>query len=661
MLCLLKLIANFAETSLCGGRLLRPNDRNRWVLACWQMLVVACFVSGAPTQRAAALSGFTTSPFVQRMEADRHEWQEHPFSRAARGLSLTEHWLQRGGLDLDTAVARRARELSGSSYLSLVPLATPEPMQALGRATGTVSRTYEPRIAGISFCGMSVRAHRLNTGELAILGALPRLSPDLSIPSQNDWPSVDEALARMLDELSDRGVETNGARIKSTQRCWQVIQGELRAAWSLQFSAADLPYSGFADADAAYRVGEEYFSVAGSVVGKAQVYQQNKLDNGLINADLLELVGDGTLSSDKWRIVVPDGFEVAKSSDHIFNYDPSDIKFVQPNLYYHVQLQYQFMNAIGYEWPKSRILLIKPHMNSDINVGYNNAFYQPPDNKAPDIAQIKLGDGDGRDLQNLGTDADVIAHEFGHQIVYETLRTAAQCYETLALHEGLADFFVFARTKDPCLGETICPEGTMACVTKQCLRTAEIDLKFGDAWWLTWSRNDRCYSHKNGQLFSGLLWDLRADGKIPVDDLARITLKAVSYFRADSGFRDFLLTLLMADKELFQGRYRSLIKAAADARGLGSFISDIALDSNDIPALAGGGTPTRSSTQTSTQTNPEASTSDTGKQDKEKKRTVCGVVGSDYNTSWSWLLIFVFLPLSLGLLNRWERKSGNLK
>lgn len=629
----------------------RDRDNSVPVRSGLAALVFGCFALSP--QFAVALSGLSTSPFLQRIEGDRREWQEHPFSPARRGMALTERWLHRGDLDLDTLVGRRARELSGSPYLSLAPLAAPEPMQGLARATGTISRTYEPRMAGLPFCGMSVRAHRLNTGEIAVLGALPALTPDMTPPSLADWPSVDEALARMLDDLLERGASADDARIKSAQKCWQLIHGEIRPAWSLQFSAGDLPYSGFADADTAYRVGEQYFNVGG-VVGKAQVYHQSKADSGLINADLLDLTGDGTLTSDKWRISVPDGYEPARSSDHVFNYDPSDIKFIQPNLYYHVQLQYQFMNAIGYSWPQSRILLIKPHMNSDPNVGFNNAFYQPPDTNAPDIAQIKLGDGDGRDLQNLGTDADVIAHEFGHQIVYETLRTAAQCYETLALHEGLADFFVFARTKDPCLGETICPEGTLACVTKQCLRTAEIDLKFGDAWWLTWSRKDRCYSHKNGQLFSGLLWDLRADGKIPVDDLARLTLKAVSYFRADSGFRDFLLTLFMADKELYQGRYRALIKSGAEARGLGEFIADVAADTADLPGLSGGGTQRPTSSNPSTSTDPVASSPDTGKQDSEKKRTRCGVIaeGSGYPLSWSVTASLLLLPFFLGLVNR---------
>ena len=305
------------------------------------------------------------------------------------------------------------------------------------------------------------------------------------------------------------------------------------------------------------------------------------------------------------------------------------------------------MASIGYEWPQGRTLQITPHMNHDPAVGFNNAFFQPTDAETGDLGQIKLGDGDGVELKELGVDADVVAHEFGHQVVYTTLKTAARCYETLALHEGLADFFAFARTQDACLGESICPEGTGLCIKPQCLRSGELDIKYGDASWLAWSNFDTCYAHKNGQLFSSMLWDLRTQDSVPHEDLARLVFKAVTYFREDSGFRDFLLTLFMADAELYQGRYHQRIKAGIEQRGLGKLVQDVT--ANDaIPALAGGGTKRKDNS------NPPT-VIDNSKKDQASKKATCGTVTTHAAATcnlWSILLI----P---GLLVLYRRCNGS--
>lgn len=606
---------------------------------------------GLISQTALALSGFPAWPALDRVTGDRREWQAHPFGRApaGTGFPLADLLRRRAAVDLDTIMGRLARDVAGLPYLSLVPRGEPEPMHYLMRRTGTVSRTYEPRYAGIAFCGMTVRAHVLNDGGLAVMGALPELGPDTPLPDRDDWPVREEALARLVDALTSRGDRADAPRLTHAERCWQPQNGGLRPAWRLRFTAGDLPYSGTADALQAFRVEERYFSITGS----AQVYQQNSADDVLKTAELLDLKGDGTLTGTMWRVTVPDGYEAATSADHVFDYDPTDIRFVQPNVYYHVQLQQAYMATLGYEWPTGRTLQVRPHMNSDPNVGYNNAFFQPSDEATGDLGQIKLGDGDGSELKELGIDADVVAHEFGHQVVYTTLKTAARCFETLALHEGLADFFAFARTRDPCLGETICPSGTGACVAKACLRTADLDLAFGDEWWLAWSGQDSCYTHRNGQLFSALLWDLRAPDKIPHEDLARIVVKAVSYFKEDSGFRDFLLSLFMADAELFQGSYRGLIKAGIETRGLGSLVADVAADQGSIPALSGGGAKKNGGGSLPSDTSSGQKQAGAPKKDSAKKKTACGVAGAASEEEALATLATLVLPaLLLGIRRR---------
>src|SRR5690606_12497926 len=69
-------------------------------------------------------------------------------------------------------------------------------------------------------------------------------------------------------------------------------------------------------------------------------------------------------------------------------------------------------------------------------------------------------------------------------------------------------------------------------------------------------------------------------------DLPKLVLRAISYFQESSGFRDLMLGLFTADKEMFAGKYGAKIKAAAENRNLTEFIADVDL-SKDIPQLQG--------------------------------------------------------------------------
>src|SRR5690606_35209372 len=66
----------------------------------------------------------------------------------------------------------------------------------------------------------------------------------------------------------------------------------------------------------------------------------------------------------------------------------------------------------------------------------------------------------------------------------------------------------------------------------------------------------------------------------------KLVYRAITYFQKSSGFRDLMLALFTADKELYAGQYGAKIKAAAEARNLTEFFSDVDLG-KEIPKLSG--------------------------------------------------------------------------
>jgi hypothetical protein len=66
-------------------------------------------------------------------------------------------------------------------------------------------------------------------------------------------------------------------------------------------------------------------------------------------------------------------------------------------------------------------------------------------------------------------------------------------------------------------------------------------------------------------------------------------MKAISYFKVDSGIRDYLLSLLVADRDLYQCKYDAQLRGFMKARNLDSFISDVGTTCAGIPDPSGGG------------------------------------------------------------------------
>jgi hypothetical protein len=365
--------------------------------------------------------------------------------------------------------------------------------------------------------------------------------------------------------------------------------------WAITVKVAGLPYDVLADDRSILQASNHFLDATGT----ATIYPTSVNDApNTTTYQLNDLSGDGTLTSPYLMTEIPGGsVSRATAANENFTFAPSDPHFAEVNAYAHTDEHFRWMLGLG--GATYGALPIHIQLHQLIGGTVNNALFTPGNPQTGDPFLIQIGDGDGVVLANLATDWDVPSHESGHYFVYNFLRVTQG--ESLGVHEGMADLLVFLQKgvkgnpQAACLGESICPQGTHACITKSCLRTGDNDFAYNDANWQAWSAQlwpNPCCGHKHGQVLSGLVWDLVKNHDMSASDAANLTMTAITYFKADSGIRDLMLAILTADKTAFGCRYDAAIRKYMANRNLLTWISDAAPGCDSIPLLSGTGNDT---------------------------------------------------------------------
>jgi len=596
----------------------------------------------APVLRRLATAGGTLLlPVLVSGQAQALTWQQSPFQ--LKRFAPTGHTIlispllhtpeatppgfslfDKGRASFEQAVAHMLRD---NGINPLVEIRAQDTTDGLGLATGSSSHDFRFYVRGIPVCGFQVRAHELNDRSTLVLGRFPDIDPGEPAPAA-DWPAQSLALARAQQELLDEdGAED--FRAGTATKCFYVQDGRLLPVWSMTVYADGLPYQVVGDAYEVVSLEKKFFDVTGS----GHAYEFNRITGAAKDWDLTDLKGGATLTSNYLRTVVPSGYTQAQEPSESFNYPETDKRFDEVQAYVHAQAHLAFFTKLGFQWYGPSPLEVRIH--SAPSGHPNNALFMPGDDAQGTKPSITIDDGDGVDLQNLVTDGDVVSHEFGHHVIYKTLKTTQG--ESLVLHEGLADFFAFSRTGDPCLGESICPKGSGACIMEgQCLRTAANSLVYKDDLWNEWAGPGNRLGHLHGQLISGLLWDLRKDGDVPADDVTNLVFKTISYFSETSGFCDFVSSLLAADKELYSDKYDAKIRSVLDTRGLTPFLPETQPSCVELSAA-----------QAQSGTGTEVDTSSHGS-GKGNNPLACGVIKADgKSVDVTWAALLFALPLLL--------------
>lgn len=600
---------------------------------------IAPFVAALVVRDGLALAWRAPAPYVTTIETSMQAIALHPFQQGyalhAPGPSKTEllDWLR--------------REVH-HPYIGIKSF-TKNP--GFGLNAGSSTQEFHFQVSDIPICLATARAHTLANGQTLFLGTVPKIGIYEAMPStrREDWPDLDLSFKKAATAFDTTAQIT----LKSSQRCFYLRFEQLLPVYELLVSVDGLPWTIWTDAYEVFKQNRNFFDLDGT----ALVHPQNITSGRREAVKLKNLVGDGTLTSDYIKTAMPNELQSAVNQQHAFNYTPPDERYDEVAAFYYAQRHHDYLQRLGFNWYGPKPLLIKLHVRPAGRP--NNALFTPAASDS-DLPSIQVHGGDGIDLQNLTNDADVISHEFGHHVIYQTLRTTEG--ESLVLHEGLADFFAFAHSGDGCLGESICPATSRSCVVRgRCLRTADrrlydFDLIYQDQLWNSWAGSNNRLGHLHGQLISGLLWDLRQGESFPVQDLAKLAMRAVTFLKSDSGFRDFMLALFFADRVEFQGKYFNDIYEAGVRRGLGTFFDDVSPETKKIPNIEGqGGIDSSSNLNNQTQAKPGTTRSNRG------KNWSCGSIGMTTPGSNKIHLALIFLPLLLAawMASRQERKRAH--
>lgn len=123
-------------------------------------------------------------------------------------------------------------------------------------------------------------------------------------------------------------------------------------------------------------------------------------------------------------------------------------------------------------------------------------------------------------FKDIALDFDIAAHELGHYVIGFGLTPSNMIRDnrnhTGAIHEGLADYFVYAATEDDCLAEKICKTSSYCRHRNgKCLRIAETKrIRYENSHYQNvLSQGDKKHTniHEIGRLVSGTLWRVRKD------------------------------------------------------------------------------------------------------------------------------------------------------
>lgn len=503
---------------------------------------------------------------------------------------------------------------------------------------GIVSDSFTFQANGIPICNAMVRSHQTAIGRMTLMGSIPAGDIDPSF-GMDDFPLAEDALWRVMARLSETyNRPSSDFQVSQKRACLWAAEDSLIPVWNFRIDGDGIAFEASASELFVVEIIPQVFHIDGT----AEIYPNNPMDNELKTFKMSGLAGSGYLENDYFKVITQSGLpsDYAFSEDHNFSFPEMTSEFKQTSLFVNANRTLSWLQSMGYRNFGSEKIQIVAHYVMD-GGGINNATYHRDVEGNPFIS---VSDGDGKGLQNLPVDRDVVSHEFGHHVLFHSVTNISG--QSLVLHEAIADFLTFAQTGDPCIGESICPKDSPFdyCVKRgQCLRTAENSYRFDE------TPPETRQPHLRSQFFSGFLWDLISKDDIDRNTLTKMTLGAIDLLVSNSGYQHMILGLLIVDDASYNGQYCQKIYNRAVQRGMQSLVESFKCDV--LPSLidSTGLSQQPKVTEVIEKTTPINQTSSSNR----SSSSWCGSTGTGAGGPMS-LIVMLLSPLTLYLRRRRE-------
>lgn len=437
----------------------------------------------------------------------------------------------------------RAKETIGThlpDFLDAKPVESSYKNYDLGLAHISFQVEYE----GIPVCGGPIRVHlRENNVNIRAHEKYSQLPKTLETPFQwGDAPAILNILKESFPNEVMQGMQMSD----EAKKCLMVTAEGMVPAW--RFSASNdmgSNYVGFVDANSLIKSYETNFHGTGLF----QVYEENE-EGDTVEVEVSGMQPNGYLCNNLFFTKVD--LETEKLDRQ--TYLEASTMFVNAN-----KISESIRNIGGNAWyPAQTILYLSS--NPNLPTSFQPIGFRYAQDKLNTII-IPRSEGF---LKNLRTDSDVLFHEYGHYLVYETAKDLSIA-ESFAIHDAYADFFAYMVNGDSCLAETICSDSssTLCSVPGKCLRTADNDLHLNDLPKEIVKRQH----YRHSELISGMLWDIKeAAGWSNSEGLSWL-YNAIEYLDHSSNLDNMMFSLIESERDLFGSQNTCQIFHQATKRG----------------------------------------------------------------------------------------------
>ena len=321
-------------------------------------------------------------------------------------------------------------------------------------------------------------------------------------------------------------------------------------AWSVMISEKGLHWQYFIDAANGQVL--KKLELATSITGDGDIITETSCTTpNPANRDLFRLDGSGYLRG-TFVNVHNEEANRAFSSVNNFQYDTDNTHFEEVNVYFHVDTYRQnYLNTIGFAGE---------YIGSDQDL---EAFVHDPTYEAHYIFSeeaVRFGEPPDFALQD-----EVIYHETTHaaaDAINGSHRIDPNDNEEGAIGEGTSDYFPGSFTGDARTGICVLPDPR--------------DMENPDiAHYDDLLRDDEGNviepMHNGGEFFSAVLWDLRNDGGITIQEADELVFEAIRRLSGSPSFIEYRDAMMAVDDDVNGGIYNDLIQDTFAERGIGEF------------------------------------------------------------------------------------------